>query len=340
MDAVGADPGSVRVSLEGPDFTAVLATLPASAGVAQVLGPDGRPLVTARAANLRRWALGKLSAPKPAAPGKRPPTDLRPLASGLRHAVTTSAFHQRLVFERWMAPLVPLSRRRDLKPPAWLQLDLGQRFPRVSVRGGEGAPQALFGPFRDKRAAERACKPLHKLFPLRPCEYVFEPDPALPLGLGCLYAQVRTCAAPCLQRVSEDEYHALARRVAELLAEPGARPDELREWLPSWVAAADSAALVVERTRRGLELYPVRGGAVLEERALRATGPGALAEVLSRLDAVADALAPQAEPAGPDDRAWLTAYLHGKPRTTAYVVVRAPGDREALAAHVRAAAAG
>jgi excinuclease ABC subunit C len=333
MDAADAAAG-VRLSFADADLGAALLAVPTAAGVAQILGRDGRPLLTARAASLRRFALTKLGAPRPAAPGKRPPTDLRPLAAGLRHAVTTSPFHQRLVFERWMEPLVPPSRRRDLRPPAYLRLDAGERFPRVSVCAGEGSAQALFGPFRDKRAAERALKPLHKLFPLRPCDYAFEPDPALPLGLGCLYAQVRTCAAPCLRRVSEDDYRALARRAAEFLADPEARPDEVREWLPAWVAAAAGAALVVERARRGVELYPVRGGAVLEEHALRCDGLGG-DQALARLDVLVDALERAPVPAGRDDRAWLAAHLYARPRTTTYVVLRDPRERAALAAHLR-----
>ncbi len=50
--------------------------------------------------------------------------------------------------------------------------------------GADGDPRGLFGPFRDRRAAEKARDALHRLFPLRPCDFAFEPDPALPLGLG------------------------------------------------------------------------------------------------------------------------------------------------------------
>ena len=104
------------------------------------------------------------------------------------------------------------SARRDLKPAAWLHLDPGARFPRLTVRPMAGDPAGLFGPFRNRPAAARAVAALHKLFPLRPCDFVFEPAPDLSLGLGCVYAQVRTCAAPCLSRVSEDGYRGLAGR--------------------------------------------------------------------------------------------------------------------------------
>lgn len=337
MDAVCLAPGGVRLDFEGRDVAAVLADVPAVAGVAQIVGADGRPLVTARAANLRRWALTKLGPPKPAAPGRRPPTDLRAVARGWRHTCTRSPFEQRLVFERWMAAsLPPGARRPDLKPPVYLHLDVDARFPRVSLRGSESPSPALFGPLRDKRAAEQASKALHKLFALRPCDYAFEPDPALPLGLGCFYAQVRTCVAPCLQRVSEDEYRALARRAAAFLADPDVRAAQACDWLPAWVSAADTPALVVERTRAGIELYPLRAGAVLEEHAWRADGEDALERLPDAAGALSQALTCDAVPAGRDDRAWLAAYLHARPRTTTYLVVRAPEDVRALAERLRA----
>ncbi|MGH9886161.1 MAG: hypothetical protein ACREBE_11565, partial [bacterium] len=45
-------------------------------------------------------------------------------------------------------------------------------------------------------AYKGAIEALHAVFPLRPCDFVFEPAPDLAVGLGCVFAQVRTCAAP------------------------------------------------------------------------------------------------------------------------------------------------
>ena len=297
-------PPLTRVSLaEG--VAAALAALPAAPGVAQVLGPEGRVLVTGRPASVRRWAASQLGAGRPPRKGRRPPTDLSPVARAVGFALTSSGFQQRLLFERLMSGLVPLSARRDLKVPGLLRLDPGERFPRISV-GPPGSERAcLFGPFRDRAAAARARDALHKRFPLRPCDYAFEPDPELPLGLGCVYAQVRTCAAPCLARVAEDDYRALAREAAAWLAGPrsGGPP------LPEWVGRLEGRrALVVDEGRAGVELYPVWNGAVLEEQA-RVLEPGA--DVAPVLEALA-----WREPSPPrDDLPWLSAWLHGPRRT-------------------------
>ena len=179
----------------------LLARVPAGPGVGQFLGPGGRNLLLGQAANLRKWARAHLGLGPPPPAGRRPKTNLSGIATSLGWTGTHTSFEQRLQYERLSAPLVPLSERRDLKPPAFLHIDPRERFPRVSVQDTEGGVAGLFGPFRSRRAAEKALDAVNRLFGLRPCDFVFEPDPVLPLGLGCLYAQVESCSAPCLSRV-------------------------------------------------------------------------------------------------------------------------------------------
>jgi hypothetical protein len=308
-------PAFTAVSL-APDPAEALSRVPAEGGVAQILGPDGTNLLVGRAANLRRWAASHLGRGKPVPKGKRPPTDLSPVATAIAYAPTTSPFQQRLVYERLMARYVPLSARRDLKPPAFLHLDPAERFPRVSVRkGAEGPSGPLFGPFRDRRAAEKAQAVLHKLYPLRPCDYTFEPEAALPLGLGCLYAQVRSCAAPCLVRVAEADYRALAVQVAEVLARPDRRPQDLASLLPPWVSAAGSRGVVVARGAEGVvELYPVRAGRVLDEAAILAPAEAASVAIESiRWDDQTSGRETTV------DWPWLSAWLHSPPGRTSWI---------------------
>lgn len=321
-------PAPLLTSVPFADLAATLPQLPARAGVGQILAADGRSLLIGRAANLRRWFATHLGGQRPRGKGKRPPTDLSPLAVTLASAETTSAFHQRLVFERLMGEHVPLAARRDLKTPAYLHLDPSERFPRVTVRpAGEGP---LYGPFRDRRAAQRAREALHKIFPLRPCDYVFEPDPALPLGLGCLYAQVRSCAAPCLVRVGEAEYREIAARAADLLGDTERHGADVGPWLPPWVARAD-CGLIVEQGGAGLELYPVRHGGVLDAAAI-CCAPEELQGAVARLSW--NAAAPP-----PNDQPWLSAWLYGPRKSGALLPVLDQDDRGTLAERVKHALA-
>ena len=296
-------PALTTVAL-GDDVASALQSVPASGGVGQIVGPDGRNLLIGKAANLRRWAATHFGLGPPPKPGVRPRTNLSGLAVAIAFAETASDFGQRLRYERLMARYVPAEKRKDLKPPSFLALDPHERFPRVIVRDEAPAGLPLYGPFRDRAAAVRARDLLYKRFQLRPCDYTFEPDPGLPLGLGCLYAQVRTCAAPCLARVGEEAYRALAGEAARFLAEPDARGDALPVWIR---AVAGQRALVAERTPSGWELFALREGHVVDDAS---ADDAALEQALGALDWDAAAAA--------DDRAWVTAWLHAPKRKGAW----------------------
>jgi len=304
----------------------LLARVPAGPGVGQFLGPGGRNLLLGQPANLRKWASAHLGLGPPPPAGRRPRTNLSGIATSLGWLRTVTSFEQRLRYERLSAPLVPLAERRDLKPPAFLHLDPGERFPRVSVRDTERGVAALFGPFRSRRAAETALDAVNRLFGLRPCDLVFEPDPVLPLGLGCLYAQVESCSAPCLSRVGEQDYRAVADRAASWLARPESRSDA-PEVVPAAVTGAEGAlAVVVSAGRKEVGLYPVREGRVLDAAAQMSSA--------DRLDALVASLHwPVAE--GPDDWPWLAAWLASPRGRGSYVPVLEVNDRAALSEAVR-----
>lgn len=316
-----------RVALAS-DPGPALEAVPKAPGVGQILGPEGQSLLIGTASNLRRWAATQLGLARPrpekGARARRPKTSLAGIASAVAWVETDGPFRQRLAYERLAGPLVPASARRNLRPPAFLHLDPAERFPRVTVRtSGEGA---LYGPFRDRRAAEKAKGALQRLFPLRPCDYSFEPDPALPLGLACLYAQVRSCAAPCLARVSEADYRALATRAAGWLAVPGSRGDAAA--VPATVAGATGCALIVDGGKRSVGLYPVRGGRVLDAAALEVK-PAQLEAAVARLA--------WPETDGTPDWPWLTAWLRSAKARASFVVVADSWSVSERLAAVRAA---
>ena len=311
-------PALTTVTL-GDGVDAALAALPTVAGVGQVVAESGRNLVIGRASNLRRWAADHLgrARPRKVVPGKlppRPPTDLTPVAAAIAYAVTPSPFALRLAYERLMALHVPLAKRRDLKKPAYLRLDASDRFPRLVVQSaafGDG----VFGPFRDRRAAARARDALLKQFRLRACDLEFEPAPQLAEGLACLHAQVGSCVAPCLVRVSEDGYRALAADVAALLEGAGERPKEV----PSWVRRTGGRSVVVERLKTGIELHPIAAGSVL------APVTAAEGDVSSAMSALSWVVPPDAA----DDTPWLNAWRHGA-HTGIEVPLEGGGDADRI----------
>lgn len=278
-----------------------LSSLPEVPGVVELIGRAETRLLVGRPANIRRWASSRLSRRRPSRPGGRPPLDLTPITTEIRYCATRSAFEQRLVFERLVSQ-GPRKARRDLKEPFYLHLDLAQRFPRFRVCPRGSKVESLYGPFRSRAAAEEALGEMHKRFPLRPCEYTFEPAPDLKLGLDCFFAQTRTCAAPCLCRASEEEYRALAQRSAEFLA---SAERESLPWVSPWVGRLQGTLGLVLIPGKVVFLYPVREGAVLEGQALevpKAEAEGALARLVW-----------EAPDPAPDDTAWLIEWI-GRPR--------------------------
>lgn len=307
------------------DVAAALGRVPPRPGVGQVLGPDGRNLVLGIASNLRRWAAGHLGAGSPPAAGRRPKTNLAGIATGIAWVEADGPFRQRLLYERLMAPLVPLASRRDLEAPAFLHLDPAARFPRVSIRLKAEEDPGLFGPFRDRKAAERARDAVHRAFPLRPCDDAFEPHAELPLGLSCVFAQVRSCAAPCLCRTGEEEYRALAGRAASWLADRGGRDEAPPEVPPSVGRVAAARALVVDAGRRAVALFPVQAGRVGEATVANGANDG-LAEALATIE--------WPVPQGPDDWPWLLAWLRSPRARASFLPVRQAEGVPELAARV------
>jgi hypothetical protein len=308
------------------DREALLRSLPRRPGVCAFLGEGGVTLLVGRPANLQRWVASRIGAGRPVRPGSRPPLDLSPIAKALSHATTRSPFEQRLVFERLLGGSVPRAARKDLRNPAFLRLDLGERFPRLRVLSGGAAGESLYGPFRTRASAELALREMHKLFPLRPCDYSFEPSEDLELGLGCLYAQTRTCSAPCLCRISEAGYQDLAREASVFLADPSRRPDS---FAPPWVGRSGGSRGLVVVPGAEISLYPVREATVLEDESVR-VGREGLADALA-------ALGWEAPPHPPDDAAWLTEWLYSRKRGAAYLVLGARDDGGSLLGAVNSA---
>ncbi len=164
-------PALAFVPLAG-DAASALSKVPNGPGVGQIVAAEGRSLVVGVASSLRRWAASQLGLGKKPAAGRRPRLDLSAIATEIGWIEADGPFRQRLLYERLMAPLVPLASRKDLEPPVFLHLDAAQRFPRVTIRGTDAGLAGLFGPFRERRAAEKArdaAAPRVPAAPLRPC---------------------------------------------------------------------------------------------------------------------------------------------------------------------------
>jgi len=106
---------------------------------------------------------------------------------------------------------------KDGKTYPYVMISTAEDFPRVRLtrkRVRDGA--RYFGPYPNVNAVRSLLDWVwkRKLFPLRPCDYEFtEKEPlAYPKVRSCLYLHTGECPAPCLGRISKDDYRKITDR--------------------------------------------------------------------------------------------------------------------------------
>ena len=91
---------------------------------------------------------------------------------------------------------------RDDKSYPYIYLSEGE-YPRLSVhRGARRDKGRYFGPFPSALAVRESLNLLQKLFRVRQCEESFFRNRSRP----CLQYQIKRCTAPCVRKVSPEEY--------------------------------------------------------------------------------------------------------------------------------------
>ncbi|MBV7264705.1 excinuclease ABC subunit UvrC [Erythrobacter ani] len=104
---------------------------------------------------------------------------------------------------------------RDDKSFPFILLRGDHKFPRIHKhRGARRAKGNYYGPFASAGSVNTTLNALQKLFLLRSCTDSFFNNRDRP----CLLYQIKRCSAPCVDRVSEDDYEGLVRQAKDFLA--------------------------------------------------------------------------------------------------------------------------
>jgi len=75
-----------------------------------------------------------------------------------------------------------------------------------------------FGPYTDVRDLRRSLKAVHKIFPLRSCDYLIDNKSILNKKVSlCLDYHIKKCEGPCEGMVSEKEYNIMIKQVIQFL---------------------------------------------------------------------------------------------------------------------------
>ena len=104
---------------------------------------------------------------------------------------------------------------RDDKSFPFILLREDQQFPRIQKhRGARRIKGQYYGPFASAGSVTRTLNALQKLFLLRSCSDSYFENRSRP----CLLYQIKRCSAPCVGRISEQDYGELVGEAKEFLA--------------------------------------------------------------------------------------------------------------------------
>lgn len=175
--------------------------LPAKPGVYQMLNASGKVIYVGKARNLKKrvssYFRSQLGSVKTEAL----------MAKVVDFTVTlTSSENEALLLEsnliKQLRPRYNVLLRDDKSYP-YLYLATNQPFPRLDYhRGARKAPGKYFGPYPNAGAVRENLAIIQKLFKIRQCKDTFFRNRTRP----CLQYQINRCTAPCVGKVTKDEY--------------------------------------------------------------------------------------------------------------------------------------
>jgi excinuclease ABC subunit C len=191
----------------------VLKTLPVRPGVYRMQDARGDVLYVGKARALRNRVTNYTQV-------ARLPKRLQRMVSQTRSLtiVTTRTEAEALLLE---AQLIKRFRPaynvllRDDKSFPFILLREDHAFPRVQKhRGARRSKGSYYGPFASAGSVTRTLNALQKLFLLRSCSDSFFANRSRP----CLLYQIKRCSAPCVDRISREDYGELVEDAKAFLA--------------------------------------------------------------------------------------------------------------------------
>jgi excinuclease ABC subunit C len=219
-------------------FEAALPGLPLAPGVYRMLDGRGDVLYVGKARAIRRRVAQYTQL-------SRLPERLRRMVFETRRieVITTASEAEALLLEanliKRLRPRFNIVLRDDKSYP-WLMVGDDHPFPQIAKHRGERRKGAsYYGPFASVWAVNQTITALQRVFLLRTCrDTVFDSR-----DRPCLLYQIKRCSAPCVGRISREEYATLVEEAKQFLA--GETPSIQKRLAAEMEAAA--AALEFER---------------------------------------------------------------------------------------------
>lgn len=187
--------------------------LPAKPGIYKMLHQDLKPIYIGKAKNLAKRVVSYANIDKL-------PTRLKRMVSQVTKIeyITTNTEAEALLLEadliRTNKPIYNIALKDDKSFP-YILIEDEHPFPRVTkYRGKLKNNGTYFGPFASAGSVNKSIAELQKVFLIRPCSDSFFANRDKP----CLQYQIKRCSAPCVGKISKEDYHESIKQVKELLS--------------------------------------------------------------------------------------------------------------------------
>ncbi|MGH7080237.1 MAG: excinuclease ABC subunit UvrC [Acetobacteraceae bacterium] len=237
---------------------AALANMPAVPGVYRMLDRRGSALYVGKARDLRKRVAAYTQ------PVRLSERLRRMVAETVSvEIVTTHTEAEALLLEanliKRLKPYFNIVLRDDKSYP-WLMLTKDHEFPQIAKhRGARLRKGDYWGPFASAWAVNQAITGMQRIFLLRSCRDTVFAHRTRP----CLLYQIRRCSAPCVGKISDDDYGRLVSQAEAFMSGRGAAVQEALAAEMEKAAAAlnfEQAASLRDRIR-GLTF--VQGAAII-----------------------------------------------------------------------------
>ena len=194
-----------------------LETMPLSPGVYRMLDAKGEALYVGKARALKKRVTSYTQV-------ARLPERLRRMVSETvtMEIVTTHTEAEALLLEanliKRLKPRYNIVLRDDKSYP-WLMLTEDQAFPQITKhRGARTRKGSYYGPFASAWAVNQTVTAMQRVFLLRSCADTVFANRSRP----CLLHQIKRCSAPCVGRVTPEDYGELVAQAKAFLSGKGA----------------------------------------------------------------------------------------------------------------------
>ncbi len=250
VDEIAAG-AAVEASMEGPRFEGlrvladIVPTLPPGPGVYRMLNRRGEALYVGKAKSLKRRVSSYTQL-------SRLPRRLQRMVAetaGMEVVETASEVEALLLESNLIKRLMPRYNvlLRDDKSFPYILITGNHRTPQITKhRGARSRDGDYFGPFASAGAVNRTITALERAFLLRSCSDAVFAGRRRP----CLLYQIKRCSAPCVGKISDNDYQALVDQAfAFLKGEAASLQRDLADAMEEASARLDFESAAVYRDR-------------------------------------------------------------------------------------------